>query len=210
MCQVKSFDVLTWKVIIGQGCRGAEPPEHAHDLALPSPVLTGKDGKSGRKSERQRRFSWETNARWLCYNLRHIPITCAEGVVLMAQPKTHEVTTLLQAWGRGEDAALDEIIPIVYRELRRIAHRYMAGERPDHTLQTTALVNEAYLKLVDSRRVNWRNRAHFFAISAQLMRRILVDYARSRGYQKRGGGARTLLCTTSWWALTSEGETCWS
>ena len=91
----------------------------------------------------------------------------------MARPKTHEVTTLLQAWGRGEDAALDEIIPIVYRELRRIAHRYMAGERPDHTLQTTALVNEAYLKLVDSRRVNWRNRAHFFAISAQLMRRIL-------------------------------------
>ena len=108
----------------------------------------------------------------------------------MAQPKTHEVTRLLQAWGEGEDAALDEIIPIVYRELRKIAHRYMAGERPDHTLQTTALVNEAYLKLVDSRGVNWRNRAHFFAISAQLMRRILVDYARSRGYQKRGGGAR--------------------
>jgi RNA polymerase sigma factor (TIGR02999 family) len=110
----------------------------------------------------------------------------------MAQPKTHEVTRLLQAWGQGEDAALDEIIPIVYRELRRIAHRYMAGERPDHTLQTTALVNEAYLKLVDSRRVNWRNRAHFFAISAQLMRRILVDYARSRGYRKRGGGARDI------------------
>ena len=108
----------------------------------------------------------------------------------MAQPKTHEVTTLLQAWGRGEDAALDEIIPIVYRELKRIAHRYMAGERPDHTLQTTALVNEAYLKLVDSRGVNWRNRAQFFAISAQLMRRILVDYARARGYRKRGGGVR--------------------
>ena len=108
----------------------------------------------------------------------------------MAQPKTHEVTTLLQAWSEGEDAALDEIIPIVYRELRRIAHHYMAGERPDHTLQTTALVNEAYLKLVDSRGVNWRNRAHFFAISAQLMRRILVDYARARGYRKRGGGAR--------------------
>jgi len=110
----------------------------------------------------------------------------------MARPKTHEVTTLLQAWGRGEDAALDEIIPIVYRELRRIAHRYMAGERPDHTLQTTALVNEAYLKLVDSRRVNWRNRAHFFAISAQLMRRILVDYARARGYRKRGAGAQDI------------------
>ena len=108
----------------------------------------------------------------------------------MAQSKTHEVTTLLQAWGRGEDAALDEIIPIVYRELRRIAHHYMAGERPDHTLQTTALVNEAYLKLVDSRGVNWRNRAQFFAISARLMRRILVDYARARGYRKRGAGAR--------------------
>jgi RNA polymerase sigma factor (TIGR02999 family) len=108
----------------------------------------------------------------------------------MAQPKTHEVTRLLQAWGQGDDAALAQIIPIVYRELRKIAHRYMAGERQGHTLQTTALVNEAYLKLVDSRQVNWQNRAHFFAISAQLMRRILVDFARSRGYQKRGGGAQ--------------------
>jgi RNA polymerase sigma factor (TIGR02999 family) len=108
----------------------------------------------------------------------------------MAQPKTHEVTRLLQAWGQGDDAALEQIIPIVYRELKRIAHRYMAGERQGHTLQTTALVNEAYLKLVDSRQVNWQNRAHFFAICAQLMRRILVDFARSRGYQKRGGGAQ--------------------
>lgn len=110
----------------------------------------------------------------------------------MAQPKTHDVTALLQAWGRGEDAALDEIIPIVYRELRKIAHRYMTGERPGHTLQTTALVNEVYLKLVDWRGVNVRNRAHFFAISAQLMRRILVDYARARGYRKRGGRARDI------------------
>jgi len=108
----------------------------------------------------------------------------------MTQTKTHEVTGLLRAWGRGEDAALQQIIPIVYSELKRIAHRYMAGERRGHTLQTTALVNEAYLKLVDSRQVNWQNRAHFFAICAQLMRRILVDFARSRGYQKRGGGAR--------------------
>jgi RNA polymerase sigma factor (TIGR02999 family) len=84
------------------------------------------------------------------------------------------------------------MIPIVYSELRRIAHRYMTGERQSHTLQTTALVNEAYLKLVDSRKVNWQNRAHFFAISAQLMRRILVDFARSRSYQKRGGGAQQL------------------
>jgi len=110
----------------------------------------------------------------------------------MTQPKTHEVTRLLQAWGRGDDAALEQMIPIVYSELRRIAHRYMTGERQSHTLQTTALVNEAYLKLVDSRKVNWQNRAHFFAISAQLMRRILVDFARSRSYQKRGGGAQQL------------------
>ena len=108
----------------------------------------------------------------------------------MTPPKTHEVTRLLQAWGRGDDAALEQMIPIVYSELKRIAHRYMTGERQSHTLQTTALVNEAYLKLVDSRKVNWQNRAHFFAISAQLMRRILVDFARTRGYQKRGGGAQ--------------------
>jgi len=114
---------------------------------------------------------------------------------------THRVTRLLQAWGQGDDAALEQIIPIVYRELRKIAHRYMRGQRPDHTLQTTALVNEAYLKLIDSRQVNWQNRAHFFAVSAQLMRRILVDYARSRGYQKRGGGAQPIsldeACTAS-------------
>jgi RNA polymerase sigma factor (TIGR02999 family) len=110
----------------------------------------------------------------------------------MTQPETHEVTRLLQAWGRGDDAALEQIIPIVYKELKRIAHRYMAGQRQDHTLQTTALINEAYLKLIDSRQVNWQDRAHFFAISARLMRRILVDFARSRTYQKRGGGAREI------------------
>ena len=107
-----------------------------------------------------------------------------------AHSETHEVTQLLHAWGQGEDAALEQMIPIVYRELRRIAHRYMAGERQSHTLQTTALVNEVYLKLIDSQKVNWQNRAHFFAICAQLMRRILVDFARARGYQKRGGGAQ--------------------
>jgi len=110
----------------------------------------------------------------------------------MDHSETHEVTRLLQAWGQGDNAALEQIIPIVYRELKRIAHRYMAGQRPGHTLQTTALVNEAYLKLVDSQKVNWQNRAHFLAISAQLMRRILVDFARSRGYQKRGGGAKQI------------------
>ncbi|MFN7945462.1 MAG: sigma-70 family RNA polymerase sigma factor [Blastocatellia bacterium] len=100
-----------------------------------------------------------------------------------------EVTELLLAWNQGDDSALQKLMPLVYDELRRLAHRYMGGERPGHTLQTTALVNEAYLRLIDSSRVRWQNRAHFYAVSAQLMRRILVDFARSRNYQKRGGGA---------------------
>ena len=111
----------------------------------------------------------------------------------MTEPKTHEVTRLLQAWGQGEDAALEQMIPLVYSELKRIAHRYMRGERPGHTLQTSALVNEAYMKLVGSRKVGWQDRAHFFAISAQLMRRILVDFARSRGSHKRGGAHEITL-----------------
>jgi len=109
--------------------------------------------------------------------------------VQATQPRTQEVTMLLQAWGQGEDAALEQMIPVVYKELRRIARRNMAGERQGHTLQTTALVNEAYLRLIDLRKVNWQDRVHFFAISAQVMRHILVDFARSRRYQKRGGGA---------------------
>ena len=103
-------------------------------------------------------------------------------------PSPEQVTRLLKAWSLGQDAALEELVPLVHQELRRLARRYMYGERVGHTLQTTALVNEAYLRLVNSRKVNWQNRAHFFAISAQLMRRILVDSARARGYQKRGGG----------------------
>lgn len=100
-----------------------------------------------------------------------------------------EVTCLLVAWRQGDQAALDALIPLVHQELRRLAHRYMAGERQGHTLQTTALVNEAYMRLVDCRQVRWQDRTHFFAVSAQLMRRILVDFARSRHYQKRGAGA---------------------
>jgi len=112
----------------------------------------------------------------------------------MAVPITAEVTELLQAWGRGEDAALGRLLPIVHRELRRLARRYMNGERAGHTLQTTALVNEAYLRLVNARQVNWQNRAHFFALSARLMRRVLVDSARAHGGQKRGSGkARVTL-----------------
>ena len=100
-------------------------------------------------------------------------------------PSPPQLTELLLAWSQGQSRVLDELMPLVHNELRRLAHHYMAGQRPGHTLQTTALVNEAYLRLVDCNRVNWQSRAHFFAISAVLMRRILVDLARSRGYLKR-------------------------
>ena len=99
------------------------------------------------------------------------------------------VTGLLQAWSRGDANALERIVILVYPELRRIAHRCLSGERPGHTLQSTALVNEAYLRMVDIHSVQWRDRAHFFAVGARIMRRILVDHARSKGYAKRGGGA---------------------
>ena len=99
------------------------------------------------------------------------------------------VTELLLAWGQGDRGALDELVPIVHQELRRLAKAHMRGERNDHTLQTTALVNEAFIRLVDLRRIRWQDRAHFLALSARLMRRILVDHARSHNYQKRGGGA---------------------
>jgi len=105
----------------------------------------------------------------------------------MDPPSSPEVTQLLLAWSQGEQAALDKLVPIVHEELSRLAHYYMSGERVGHTLQTTALVNEAYLRLVDLGQVQWKDRAHFFAVSAQLMRRILVDFARSRNYLKRGG-----------------------
>jgi len=105
----------------------------------------------------------------------------------MTLSSTHEVTQLLKAWTAGDEKALEKLTPLVYRQLHQVAQRYMAGERSDHTLQTTALVNEVYLRLVDCGRVNWQDRAHFLAVSAQLMRHILVDFARSRGYQKRGG-----------------------
>jgi RNA polymerase sigma factor (TIGR02999 family) len=106
----------------------------------------------------------------------------------MAPPLSQDVTCLLEAWGRGDEAALQQLVPLVYEQLRALAGYYMARERPGHALQTTALIHETYLRLVNVRRVKWQNRAHFFAICAQLMRRILVDFARARGYQKRGGG----------------------
>ncbi|MGC1452555.1 MAG: sigma-70 family RNA polymerase sigma factor [Candidatus Sulfotelmatobacter sp.] len=107
----------------------------------------------------------------------------------MAVLPTHEVTQLLKAWRTGDEQALEKLTPLVYERLRRVAQKFMAGERPGHVLQTTALVNEVYLKLVDCGQMNWQDRAHFFAVSAQLMRRILIDFARSRGYRKRGGDA---------------------
>jgi RNA polymerase sigma-70 factor, ECF subfamily len=103
-----------------------------------------------------------------------------------ALPK--DVTILLRAWGKGDKQALDRLMPLVYNELHRVAQGYMARERPGNTLQATALVNEAYLRMVDASGVDWKDRAHFFAICARMMRRILIDRARSRGYQKRGGG----------------------
>jgi RNA polymerase sigma-70 factor (ECF subfamily) len=103
---------------------------------------------------------------------------------------TSGVTQLLLAWGRGDESARDRLIPVVHAELRRIARRQMGNERVGHTLQPTALVNEAYLRLVDIRQVAWQNRAHFFAMSSRVMRRVLVDAARARGYQKRGAAAR--------------------
>ena len=116
----------------------------------------------------------------------------------------HEVTGLLNEWSRGNRAALDQLTPLVYDELRRLARRQMSRERAGHTLQTTALVNEAYLRLVEQQNVHWRDRAHFFALSAQLMRRILIDHARRRGYQKRGGGALRVTLDES--AAMSEGR----
>src|SRR5256884_3097140 len=105
-----------------------------------------------------------------------------------ASVSQQKVTELLVRWSQGDDA-LAELTPLVYEELRRLAHHYMEGERPDHTLQTTALVNEAYLRLADQTNPNWQSRAHFFAVAARAMRQILVSYARSNRAQKRGGGA---------------------
>ena len=105
----------------------------------------------------------------------------------MTAPTPHEVTRLLIDWGNGDRAALDKLTPLVHEELRRMARQYMSRERPGHTLQTTALVNEAYLRLVDQRQAHWQNRAHFFAVAARVMRHILIDHARQHVRAKRGG-----------------------
>ena len=104
-------------------------------------------------------------------------------------PSRRDATELLLAWSNGDESAFDKLVPLVHQELRALARRYMRQERPDHTLQATALVNEAYVRLIDVNRIQWQNRAHFLAVAAQTMRRILVDFARHRRRQKRGGDA---------------------
>jgi RNA polymerase sigma factor (TIGR02999 family) len=105
-------------------------------------------------------------------------------------PSLDEITHLLQQWSEGQEQALEKLIPLIYPELHRLAMRHMARERAEHTLQTTALINEAFLRLLDCKSVHWQNRTHFYAVSAQMMRRILVDHARLRREEKRGGGRR--------------------
>jgi len=115
-----------------------------------------------------------------------------QGWSYMITPRENEVSQLLISWRDGDKAAFDRLVALVHQELRGIARRYMRRERAGHTLESAALVNEAYLRLVDASKIEWQNRAHFFAVAAQLMRRILVDHARSRKYAKRGGGQQKL------------------
>jgi RNA polymerase sigma-70 factor (ECF subfamily) len=116
----------------------------------------------------------------------------------MNTPSPAEVTQLLHAWSEGDRSALDQLMPIVHNELHRLAHRYMGRERAGHMLQTTALINEVYVKLVGEREMKWQNRTQFFGVAATLMRQILVDYARARRYAKRGGGAQEVTMDEAW------------
>ena len=116
-------------------------------------------------------------------------------VMAGGSPVSSRVTVLLRAWSDGDETALEQLLPLVETELRRLARIYMAKERRGHTLQTTALINEAFVRLVDAKGLRWQDRAHFLGISARLMRRVLVDHARRRGYQKRGGGAQRVTLT---------------
>src|ERR1700678_101435 len=118
--------------------------------------------------------------------------TRARGIRWVSKPLDQDVTKLLIQWSKGDSEALDALVPLVYDELRRLAQLYLSREKPGHTLSSTALVHEAYLRLVQQKEVTWQNRAHFFGVAARMMRRILVDHARRHGYAKRGGGALTL------------------
>ena len=113
----------------------------------------------------------------------------------MSATSSHDITRLLLAWNDGDQLALDKLVPLVEAELRRLARTYMNRERAGHTLQTTALINEAYVRLIDSHSVQWQSRAHFYGIAAQVMRRVLVDSARKRNYRKRGGGSHQITFT---------------
>jgi len=119
---------------------------------------------------------------------------------------TSNPTALLEAWGRGDRAAFDELLPLVHDELRRIARRSMRGERGEHMLQPSALVNEAYIRLLDVERIQWQNRVHFFAMAARVMRRILVESARARNFQKRGGGAEMVSLDEAFVVTTEPGH----
>ena len=116
----------------------------------------------------------------------------------MSTPPTHEITQWLVGWSDGDPSALEKLTPLVYRELHRLAQAYMRAERPGHTLQATALVNEAYVRLIDAERMGWQNRAHFYGVAAKLMRHILVDFARSRDQVKRGGGVEPMPLDEAW------------
>ncbi len=122
----------------------------------------------------------------------------------MLATSSHEITQLLLAWNNGDPGALDQLVPLVETELRRLARTYMSRERAGHTLQTTALINEAYVRLIEAHDVQWQNRAHFYGIAAQVMRRILVDSARKRNYRKRGGGSYQITFNEA--LLVSEAE----
>ena len=125
---------------------------------------------------------------------------------MIDSPGSADITRLLIDWRGGAQAALEQLIPLVHEELRRLARRHMAHERVGHTLQATALVNEAFVRLIDVRQVKWQDRAHFFAMSSRLMRRILVDFARSKGYQKRGGGAQKVSFDEALIVATEPGQ----
>ena len=133
-------------------------------------------------------FLHESDRRRYIIGVHNVPIRPMEDNALTSP----QVTQLLLAWGEGDQVARDQLVSLVYEELHRLAHSYMKRESPGHTLQTSALVNEAFVRLVDQKNVRWQNRAHFFGIAAQMMRRILVDYARKRNYAKRGGSAQQI------------------
>jgi RNA polymerase sigma factor (TIGR02999 family) len=124
----------------------------------------------------------------------------------MTKPSLYEVTQLLQSWSEGNQEALDKLVPLVHAELHRLARHYMSNERPGHTLQTTELVNEAYVRLIDWKNVRWQNRAHFFGVAAQIMRRILVDFARSRASAKKGGGTQYVSLSEAMTISPERGE----